>query len=110
MSVIFHQTKRVDGSVTNYHATEEGTIIQQVFDAEPAMQLAEWHRNGHIKDTDQEIRPVMFVPDTLFFDWLTKNKKDLGGVAVDDGDFFLSKKNIISLMKEYSKFNAVDKL
>jgi hypothetical protein len=52
----------------------------------------------------------MFVPDTLFFDWLTKNKKDLGGVAVDDGDFFLSKKNIISLMKEYSKFNAVDKL
>lgn len=110
MSVIFHQTKRVDGSVTNYHATENGTVIQQVFDAEPAMRLAEWHRNGHISDADQEIKPVMFVPEAIFFDWLTKNKQDLGGIAVDDGDFFLTKENIQSLMKEYSKFSAVDKL
>ena len=110
MSVVFHQKQYVDGSVTRYHAVDEGTVVEQWFDAEPAIQMAEWYRNGHLAEKDREIRPVMFMPDTLFYHLITKAKLDTGDVAMEGDDCFMSKKNIQALMKEYSKFNAVDKL
>lgn len=97
---------RAPGVDTFFHETDNGCVIEKVFDREPVLDHCQYMRN-EVPQTGA-LRKVMSVPTPLIFQWLREGK--LGEEAFVDGKLVVDEKTLAKLFNEYDALRCVDKL
>ena len=86
----------------------ENVVIEKVYDAEPALERAAYHRNE--VQQKGELRLAMCIPAPLFYKLMQEGK--LGEASMVNGSLVIAQATLDKLMRdpEISRLRAIDKL